>query len=110
MHVDAERQTFVLLGAAGGIGSALARLLAANGCRLLLAGRTAEKLTTLSKEIDAPIYEVDATNIAAVENCLNHAGEQFGHVDGVVNCVGSVLLKPAHLTSEQDWQETIALK
>jgi NAD(P)-dependent dehydrogenase (short-subunit alcohol dehydrogenase family) len=75
----------------------------------LLAGRTAEKLAALSREIDAPYYEVEATDIAAVDGCLSHAVEQFGHVDGVVNCVGSVLLKPAHLTSEQDWQDTIAL-
>ena len=30
-----------------------------------------------------------------------------GQVDGVVNCAGSLLLKPAHLTSAEEWSETI---
>jgi NAD(P)-dependent dehydrogenase (short-subunit alcohol dehydrogenase family) len=29
-------------------------------------------------------------------------------VTGVVNCVGSLLLKPAHLTSDDEWDATIA--
>ena len=33
----------------------------------------------------------------------------MGSVDGILNCVGSVLLKPAHLTSPEEWQETLAI-
>ena len=32
----------------------------------------------------------------------------FGRIDGAVNCVGSLLLKPAHLTPESDWSQAIA--
>jgi NAD(P)-dependent dehydrogenase (short-subunit alcohol dehydrogenase family) len=35
--------------------------------------------------------------------------EQFGRVDGVVNCIGSLLLKPAHLTSEAEWETTLSV-
>jgi NAD(P)-dependent dehydrogenase (short-subunit alcohol dehydrogenase family) len=31
-----------------------------------------------------------------------------GRVDGVVNCAGSILLKPAHLISDQEFADTIA--
>ena len=34
---------------------------------------------------------------------------KFGKVDGIVNCVGSVLLKPAHLTTPAEWHETLAV-
>ena len=34
--------------------------------------------------------------------------EAHGRVDGVANCVGSVLLRPAHITREEDWNDTIA--
>ena len=33
--------------------------------------------------------------------------EQFGRLDGVANCIGSLLLKPAHLTSFEDWDVVI---
>ena len=33
---------------------------------------------------------------------------RHGRLDGVVNCVGSILLKPAHLTSDDDWNATLA--
>jgi NAD(P)-dependent dehydrogenase (short-subunit alcohol dehydrogenase family) len=39
---------------------------------------------------------------------MKEATEQFGTLDGVSNCVGSVYLKPAHLTSPEDWQATLA--
>lgn len=96
-------------GATGGIGTAVSRLLTAGGYRLLIAGHTPEKLVALAQELDAPYYELDATKIAAVEACLTHGHDQLGGLHGVVNCVGSVLLKPAHLTSEDEWSQTIAL-
>ena len=33
---------------------------------------------------------------------------EYGQLDGLVNCVGSILLKPAHRTSEQEWRATLA--
>jgi NAD(P)-dependent dehydrogenase (short-subunit alcohol dehydrogenase family) len=35
--------------------------------------------------------------------------EDVGHLDGLVNCVGSLLLKPAHLTSDEEWATALAL-
>jgi NAD(P)-dependent dehydrogenase (short-subunit alcohol dehydrogenase family) len=35
------------------------------------------------------------------------AMDRFGRLDGAANCIGSVLLKPAHLTSDSDWYDTI---
>lgn len=35
------------------------------------------------------------------------AVEAFGRLDGMANCIGSLLLKPAHLTTEQEWQATM---
>ena len=31
-----------------------------------------------------------------------------GRVDGVVNCAGSILLKPAHLLSDQEFADTLS--
>jgi 3-oxoacyl-[acyl-carrier protein] reductase len=38
---------------------------------------------------------------------MKRAGELHGEVNGVANCVGSLLLKPAHLISEEEWDATV---
>ncbi|MFM7141437.1 MAG: SDR family NAD(P)-dependent oxidoreductase [Alphaproteobacteria bacterium] len=98
----------VVLGATGGIGAALSRLLRSAGARVTVAGRDPEKVAALANEIGAHGTVVDARDPTAVEACLADAIARDGRVDGIACCVGSLLLKPAHLTSEEDWAATIA--
>ncbi|MBX7120360.1 MAG: SDR family oxidoreductase [Gemmatimonadaceae bacterium] len=100
---------FVILGAAGGIGSAIARALAADGAALVLAGRTAARVAAVATETGGEPHAVDAADFGAVEALLTGARERRGRVAGVVNAVGSILLKPAHLTSEAELAETLRL-
>jgi NAD(P)-dependent dehydrogenase (short-subunit alcohol dehydrogenase family) len=51
---------------------------------------------------------VDATKSASVEACVAMAFEQLGSLHGVVNCVGSLLLKPAHITTDEEWSGVLA--
>jgi 3-oxoacyl-[acyl-carrier protein] reductase len=100
---------FVILGAAGGIGSAIARALAADNAKIVLAGRRQEPLDALAAELGATAHVVDASDFAAVEHLVQQAAAAHGRVAGLVNAVGSILLKPAHLTSEADLAETLRL-
>jgi len=100
---------FVILGASGGIGSAIARSLAADDAQLVLAGRRAEPLDALAAELGAQATVVEASDFAAVEALVKEAAASHGRVAGLVNAVGSILLKPAHLTSEADLAETMRL-
>jgi NAD(P)-dependent dehydrogenase (short-subunit alcohol dehydrogenase family) len=100
---------FVVIGAYGGIGSELCRLLAASGHRVTAAGRDAQKLGALSDEFGFDTFALDATRPAEVETCLKEAVGRYGQLHGVANCVGSLLLKPAHLISERDWLDTLAI-
>jgi NAD(P)-dependent dehydrogenase (short-subunit alcohol dehydrogenase family) len=100
---------YVILGATGGIGSALCRRLSRDAAQLVIGARDAAKLNALSNEIDAHPFPLDATDIASVEACIALAIERYGRLDGVANCVGSLLLKPAHLTSEAEWQATLTV-
>lgn len=50
---------------------------------------------------------LDATSTGEVEACLRRAVEIFGRLDGVANCVGSLLLKPAHATTDQEWSRVL---
>src|SRR5664279_141040 len=99
--------TYIVFGAYGGIGSALCRRLANKGGNLMLAGRDEARLAELAAEMGARFFPVDATDLRMVESCIKKASELYGQVNGVANCVGSLLLKPAHLLSEEEWDTTI---
>lgn len=110
MKTDKDRQSiYLILGATGGIGSELSRQLAAQGALLMLGARTSEKLEKLANELGAQYFVLDATQTDQVERCVEQTVETYGRVDGITNCVGSVLLKPAHLTSDDEWASTIAV-
>jgi len=57
----------VIVGGAGGIGSAVARKLAASGCRLVLAGRNLQRLEPLASKTGAQAMPLDARDSAAVD-------------------------------------------
>jgi len=101
-------ESYVVFGACGGIGSALCRRLAKRGAHLFLAGRNEQRLAGLATELGAESFCLDARNLPQVESCMKRAGELHGEVNGVANCVGSLLLKPAHLISEEEWEATVA--
>jgi NAD(P)-dependent dehydrogenase (short-subunit alcohol dehydrogenase family) len=106
--VSESQRVVLILGASGGIGSALARRLSADGVGLVLAARDPGKLSSLADETRGLAVPLDATSPAEVEAAAAGAIETRGRLDGVVNCVGSLLLKPAHLTSTEEWSATLA--
>jgi NAD(P)-dependent dehydrogenase (short-subunit alcohol dehydrogenase family) len=101
-------QSHVVLGAYGGIGEALTRRLARRGARTLVAGRDAGRLQQLAADVGGEACTVDATRPEEVAACLRRAAELFGRVDGVANCVGAFMLKPAHAIAEDEWDSMIA--
>ena len=104
-----QSPVYLVFGASGGIGQALSRRLAKKGARLTLAARGEERLASLAAELDARHFALDALNSDSVETAVQQTAEHFGGIDGVVNLVGSILLKPAHATNDEEFRETLDL-
>ncbi len=104
-----DAPVYIVLGATGGIGRDVSRRLASRGGRLVLGARSEDALQDLAGDLDGDAFPLDATGYEAVQGIVDRAVEMHGRLDGLVNCVGSILLKPAHLTSVEEFEETLRL-
>ena len=104
---DSSNPVYIVVGGAGGIGSEVCRRLSEKKARVVAASRDQQKLTNLTADLGVDHIVLDATISEQVKQCVDQIAERYGRIDGVVNCVGSLLLKPAHLTSDKEWNATI---
>lgn len=99
-----EGKSAVVIGAAGedNIGQAIARLFAAEGAQVMVAGRHEEPLAQLSDEIDGAHAVCDITDRNAVHTLARKATSEFGRVDAAINCTGwGLLANLLDVTDEQ---------
>lgn len=100
---------YLIIGATSGIGGAVVQQLLDAGHTAYVTGRSAAAIEPLARAWGAPWQELDATDFDAVDAAMSAASTTVGvPVDGVVNCAGSLLLKPAHLTSREQYDAVIA--
>ena len=98
----------LILGGAGGIGSATAERISARGDAVVLAGRTEATLTARAASLGAAHRVVDARDFDALERLVGELVAEPDGLHGIACCVGSIVLKPAHLTSSADFEAAIA--
>lgn len=104
-----NRAVYLVVGGSGGIGAEVVRQLAAKGARVVASGRDGGRLTAIGAETGATTLPLEARDSAAVDAALQQVHASYGRLDGVVNCAGSILLKPAHLITDAEFAETLAL-
>ncbi|MCA9011488.1 MAG: SDR family oxidoreductase [Planctomycetaceae bacterium] len=102
-------QSFVVFGGTSFVARSLARRIRARGGNLLLTARTASAAAALAEEFSCETAISSADDSASIEGAVQQAVARFGKIDGVANCMGSVLLKPAHLTTDTEWHETLTV-
>jgi NAD(P)-dependent dehydrogenase (short-subunit alcohol dehydrogenase family) len=103
------KKIVLITGGSGGIGSAVARRVVAAGGTPVLVARDAERLATIAAEIDAPAYPGDVLDSAGFAAIVGRVESEVGPIDGVVHAVGSILLKPLHATSVDDFRATFEI-
>lgn len=100
-----------ICGATGAVGSALARRLNGKGVALLLTARNADRLGALAESLPGArvlVAPADATDAAAADRALEMGAAQFGAPEGLAHCVGSIVLKPMHSTSDEELRDIFA--
>lgn len=102
-----RNQSILITGASGGIGSTLAKQLASEGRDVFLSGRDANKLENLATEIGAGYLAGDLIDSGFARQLVQSAQAQMGGLSGVVHCVGSLLLKPAERTTDEEWMNIL---
>ena len=98
----------ILIGATGGIGSQVCEQIHAAGGEAFLVGRKSESLLPLADKFGWGFAVADASHWDELSQAISSGQGVLGGLNVAINMAGSVLLKPAHLTSAQEWKETVA--
>lgn len=99
--------TFAVIGANGGIGSALTNLLLQQDHQVARGIR--DDSENAFTHPSAQTFALDATSWDSIDAFFDAVESAMGPIYGVALCVGSILIKPAHLTQEKEFQQTMDL-
>jgi NAD(P)-dependent dehydrogenase (short-subunit alcohol dehydrogenase family) len=100
--------TYAILGATGAVGAELAARLASRGADLLLLGRDEARLQAAAQPFGARTGLISDCAPSAIRRALVEACDG-AKLAGIAHCMGSVLLKPAHRTTDAEWDEVLAV-
>ena len=98
---------YILIGASGGIGSQLTEYLQRKGHSILLAQHKSPINKEALVQTLTHISSVEATDFESVHNLFSYGIKKLGNIDGIINLAGSILLKPAHKTTNKEFDHTI---
>ena len=105
-----QDKVVVITGASSGLGEAAARALAGRGAKLVLGARRIDRLQSLSEGIGQGLeaaIETDVTDAAQVQRLVDHAIDQHGHVDVMINNAGIMPQAPLERLRVDEWDRMI---
>ncbi len=103
-------KNILVVGATGGIGSKTAKLLAGSGANIFLAGRNAEKLDIVAKDIGIPVEKTFVLDISIPEQVTalkENYFSVFPNLDILVNAAGIGIIKPVENLSGDEFLRTL---
>jgi len=103
-----NNKVVLITGASSGIGEGTARLLAANGARVVLGARRTERLQVIATEIESAggtvrFRGLDVADPSDMEAFATFAVSEFGHIDVLVNNAGVMPLSPLSALKIDEW-------
>jgi len=88
----------VITGASDGIGAAAARLLKAQGARVVIVGRSPQKTEAVAKELGVPYYLADFARLDDVRRLATELKRDFPRIDVLANNAGGIMDKKRTMT------------
>jgi 3-oxoacyl-[acyl-carrier protein] reductase len=106
---DLSGMTALVTGASGGLGSAIAKALSAQGARLALSGSNQVKLEAFAKELGGNHVTLvcDLSNAEQVDQLVPRAVEALGQLDILVNNAGVTRDNLAMRMKDDEWDQVI---
>jgi NAD(P)-dependent dehydrogenase (short-subunit alcohol dehydrogenase family) len=109
-EVDFRDKVALITGGSRGLGLALAFELAAQGCRIALAARDAERLAEAARDprfgsAEVAIFPCDVADEQQVKSLIDDVAEHFGRLDILVNNAGIIQVGPAEEMTIEDFRE-----
>jgi 3-oxoacyl-[acyl-carrier protein] reductase len=114
MNLELKGKVAVITGSTRGIGKGIAVMLAEEGCKVVICGRTKETLDEAVSELSESGAQVlpvlgDITSAETINTLVQSTLEAFGTIDILVNNVGGNRRNYFSDTTEDDWQTIINL-
>ncbi|MCK4868538.1 MAG: SDR family NAD(P)-dependent oxidoreductase, partial [Alphaproteobacteria bacterium] len=106
---DLSGKCALVTGASGGIGSAIARALHAQGATVALSGTRADALAALATELGDRAHATPANlgDAAAADQLAKDAEEAMGGLDILINNAGMTRDNLAMRMKDEDWQAVL---
>lgn len=107
-------KTALITGSTSGLGFVFAKSLAQNGAKVIINGRSEERLTTAINKLKEEGITVrgvvfDVTDRQQVQKAAEEIHAQTGAIDILVNNAGINLRKPLHEFADEDWDKVIGI-
>jgi 2-deoxy-D-gluconate 3-dehydrogenase len=113
MNFHLNNKVAIVTGASSGIGLACAELLAASGAKVAVIARNLERLKEATRIVQkkgiSKEYQLDVSDIAAINPTVSKIREELGEIDILVCSAGISIYKLAHEFTEADWDSILSI-
>jgi len=111
MNLHLANRVALITGPAKGMGAAITRAFAAEGCRLALIGRDTAAIHPIAAETNALVFPADLTNPADCEAAAEKTLAAYGRIDILINVAGGSgpIGKTGLQTTPEEFDEIVTL-
>jgi NAD(P)-dependent dehydrogenase (short-subunit alcohol dehydrogenase family) len=110
--LDLPGRTVLIVGGSRGLGLALARQFGKAGCRVALVARKAEELAAAEADLRGGVSAMmtvpcDATDAQQMRDAVGRIEREFGAIDVLVNCAGTMVVGPWETMTVEDFRQVM---
>lgn len=115
MDLKIKDKVALVLASSKGLGKAIAKTLAAEGCRTIIASRSMDDLEAAAKEIEQftgsaiTCIAADVSKTDEVEQLISEVVSRFNSIDILINNAGGPPFASFESFNDEDWQNAFEL-